>query len=104
MHDNSMMNKTNVPQQETIIKLLEVLFPTAKIILFGSRARGTHTERSDIDIAIDLGRKMTIEEIGLAKNVLAGLFIAQTIDIVCMHRISDAMKEQIMKEGIVWKE
>lgn len=23
-----------------------------KVILFGSRARGTHTERSDIDIAV----------------------------------------------------
>ena len=26
-----------------------------KVILFGSRARGTHTERSDIDIAVSGG-------------------------------------------------
>ena len=27
-------------------------YAITKIILFGSRARGTHTERSDIDIAV----------------------------------------------------
>ena len=97
------MEKNNVPQQETIIQLLTVLFPNAKIYLFGSRARGTHTERSDIDIALDLGRKMEFEEIGRARGVLEGLNIAQKIDIVDLNRASDVMREFIFKEGILWK-
>jgi len=35
------------------ISILSVLFPNAKIYLFGSRARGTHEQKSDIDLAID---------------------------------------------------
>ena len=98
-----MTQKNNVPEQETIVQLLSVLFPHAKIYLFGSRARGTHTERSDIDIAIDLGRKMEFEEIAKARGVLEGLNLPQKIDIVDIHRASEAMREFIFVEGIVWK-
>lgn len=51
-----MTRNSNVPQEEIMIQLLTVLFPLVTIYLFGSRARGDHTERFDIDIAIDLGR------------------------------------------------
>jgi len=93
----------NVPQEETMIQLLTVLFPAAKIYLFGSRARGDHTERSDIDIAIDLGRKMEIKEIAKARGVLEGLNTPQMIDVVDMNSISTDMKEFILKEGVLWK-
>lgn len=98
-----MTQESNVPQQETMIQLLTVLFPTSVIYLFGSRARGNHTERSDIDIAIDLGRKMAIKEIAKARGVLEGLNLPQKIDIIDMHSISTTMKEFILKEGIKWK-
>ena|SRR5438445_8708967 len=98
-----MIQESNVPQQETMIQLLTVLFPAAVIYLFGSRARGNHTERSDIDIAIDLGRKMKVREIAKARGVLEGLNLPQKIDIVDMHSISATMKEFIFKEGIIWK-
>lgn len=93
----------NVPQEETIIKLLTVLFPDATIYLFGSRALGAHTERSDIDISIDLGRKMTFTEIDVAKNIVEGLNIPQKVDIVCLHRARPTLRANILKEGIIWK-
>ena len=93
----------NVPHEETMIQLLTVLFPMATIYLFGSRARGDHTERSDIDVAIDLGRKMELREIAKARGVLEGLNTAQMIDIVDMHSISADIKEFILKEGVLWK-
>jgi len=94
----------SIPEQDLIIKLLTSLFPRCSIYLFGSRARGTHTEQSDIDIALDLGRKMTAQELSRAKNVLNGLNLAQTIDIVDLHRISNDMKMIISREGIPWKQ
>ena len=93
----------NVPQEETMVQLLTVLFPTATIYLFGSRARGDHTERSDIDVAIDLGRKMELREIAKARGVLDGLNLPEKIDVVDMNSIQAAMKEFILKEGILWK-
>src|SRR5579863_6404725 len=94
---------SNVPKQDLIIKMLAALFPTAKIYLFGSRARGTHSELSDIDIAIDMGRKLEIDEWAMADGVLAGLNIPQKIDVVDMWRASESMKQQIMRDGILWK-
>jgi predicted nucleotidyltransferase len=93
----------NVPQEETMIQLLTVLFPSATIYLFGSRARGDHTERSDIDVAIDLGREMELREIAKARGVLEGLNTAQMIDVVDMCSIPADMKAFILKEGVLWK-
>lgn len=95
---------SSVPQEEIMIKLLNVLFPQSTIYLFGSRARGDYTERSDIDIAIDLGRKMEFEEIAKARGVLEGLNTSEKIDIVDLNRVSDTMQKFILKDGIVWKE
>lgn len=92
-----------VDRQETIIRILDALFPGVKIYLFGSRARGTHTERSDIDLAIDTGRMLSISEIGEARRMLGELNIVNTIDVVDMHSIPDYLKETILKEGKIWK-
>ena len=42
-----MIKSSSVPQQEIMIQLLTVLFPSAKVYLFGSRVRGDHADRSD---------------------------------------------------------
>lgn len=97
------MNDPLKENKETMIRLLDALFPGVKIYLFGSRARGTHRETSDIDIAIDAGRELTIHEVAQARNVLDTFRIAQTIDVVDMHSIPDRLKEIILKEGIVWR-
>ena len=93
----------NVPQEEIMIQLLTVLFPEATIYLFGSRARGDHTERSDIDIAIDLARPMALKEIAKARGVLDGLNLPEKIDVVDMQSIPADMKGFILKEGVLWK-
>ncbi|MCM1578470.1 MAG: nucleotidyltransferase domain-containing protein [Ruminococcus sp.] len=48
--------KFNIPDKayEDIVKFAEK-WGTERVILFGSRARGTHRERSDIDIAVSGG-------------------------------------------------
>jgi len=57
--------------KDKILGILTVLFPTAKIYLFGSRARGTHSDRSDIDIAIDEGKVMRPRRVGEANHMFA---------------------------------
>ena len=68
-----------------------------KIILFGSRARGTNTERSDIDIAVYGG---DFDEFywDIKENVHSLLMF----DIVQADvSISDELKEEIEKDGVV---
>ncbi len=97
------INKNMIKEQETIIRLLDALYPGVKIYLFGSRARGTAKHYSDIDLAIDTGKKLNFLEIAKAKNVIDGLNMAVTTDIVDMNSIPETLRATILKEGIVWK-
>ncbi len=49
--------KDDKKSKDKIVRVLKALFPGAKIILYGSRARGDAHDNSDIDIAIDAGKK-----------------------------------------------
>lgn len=90
--------------KQKIIDLIGVLLPNAKIYLFGSRARGTHTERSDIDLALDAGAPIPRIIIGEIKDVLEATNIINSIDVVDLYgSISPRMKEAILKEGVLWK-
>jgi uncharacterized protein len=93
-----------IKEQEIIIRLLDALFPGVKIYLFGSRARGTARPFSDIDLAIDTGKRLNFLEIAKAKNVIDGLNMPMTTDIVDMHSIPDTLRDTILKEGIIWNQ
>lgn len=67
-----------------------------KVILFGSRARGTNGERSDIDIAVSGGN---FDAFYWQINDHAWSLLS--FDIVELDKgISDALKEEIEKDGI----
>jgi len=93
-----------IEEKEKIIKLLSVLFPKAKIYLFGSRARGKHSEISDIDIAIDNEEKLPFKEKMQAINIMEALNIPQKIDLVDFHDVDEDFQKIILKEGILWKD
>lgn len=92
-----------IKDQAVMIRLLNALFPNVTIYLFGSRAWGTAKPTSDIDLALDAGRKLTFLEIQQARNALDVLYIPQKIDIVDMHSIPEELKNDIIKRGIIWK-
>ncbi len=93
----------NKEQKERIIKVITIFFPEAKIYLFGSRARGDYAETSDIDIAIDAKSPMSMTQKGQIVSMIDALNIPQKVDVVDFNRIPLALKENIMKEGILWK-
>jgi len=88
--------------KEKITRLLKVLLPSAKIYLFGSRARGTNSPRSDIDIAIDNGKQLPLIIIGEVQSVISATNVLYKVDIVDINSVSKEMKEEILNEGIVW--
>lgn len=90
-------------QKEKIIKVIEIFFPDAKIYLFGSRAKNEHKEISDIDIAIDAGSPISMTEKGQINSMLDALNIPQKIDLVDFQRAPEALRDNILREGITWK-
>lgn len=89
--------------REQIIKVIEILLPNAKIYLFESRAEGTNHQESDIDIAIDADRIMTITEKEQINSMINVLNIVQKINVVDFNNIPEDIKNDILKEGIMLK-
>lgn len=68
-----------------------------KVILFGSRARGTHTERSDIDLAVSGGDFETFYW-----DIMEKVHSLLSFDLVNLDsQISDGLKKEIERDGIL---
>ena len=68
-----------------------------KVILFGSRARGTHTERSDIDLAVSGGNYLDFYY-----NVQEESHTLLIFDVVNLdQKISEELKKEIEIDGVV---
>lgn len=90
--------KYNLPDRvlQDIKKYAE-LYGIKKVILFGSRARGTHSERSDIDIAVSGGNTAEFSlEIDEQTHTLL-MFDVVDFD----GHISEELQKEIERDGIV---
>jgi predicted nucleotidyltransferase len=99
----STKNSIDVAVQDKIIHLIKALIPNARIYLFESRARETHAQWSDIDLAIDTGTKLSRFDIAEVKNVLEATNIPYKVDVVDIQSIPQKLRTRIAQEGIEWK-
>jgi len=98
-----MAQNINPDYKTMIMRAMDYHFPSAKIYLFGSRARGTNKPGADIDIAVDCGKQIAFGEMERARVTLEHLVIPVFIDLVDMHAIPDEFRKTIQEEGIEWK-
>ena len=77
--------------------------PDAKIILYGSRARKDAREGSDIDIALDIGKKIEDATISAIIGDLEESDLPINFDIVDFHAVSERMQQEILKDGVIWR-
>ena len=94
---------TEINHKDSIIKIITAFYPDAKIYLFGSYSRGTEKQGSDIDVAIDVGKRLNLHERQFLWNLLDALPTVQRIDLVDLYTVPDNMRESILKNGIPWK-
>ena len=80
-----------------IIAVIAGLFPKAQIYLFFFLSRNTHSQWSDIDIALKEEKKISRYAIIEASNM------PYKIDIVDFNSVTDDMRQSIENEGILWK-
>ncbi len=90
------------PFKEKLIAAIKKHSPSAHIYLFGSRAQGLNSAASDIDLAIDAGKRIDIQKLGAIKDEISSLNIPFFVDIVDIHRANDEMKKSIQAEGVLW--
>ena len=86
-----------------IIRLISALQPDVKIYLFGSQATGTSSRGSDVDIALDAGKRMDRVDVGEIRDVLNETNILYKFDVVDFRGVPENMQKMILSEGILWK-
>lgn len=96
-------NSISKEDREKIIGLIKALLPSAKIYLFGSRARGTHSQFSDIDSAVDAAQELSLLALDELKSILAASNLLYRIDVVDFCVVAEDMQRTIVCEGILWR-
>ncbi len=86
---------------KNIIGILKLDENIKEAVLFGSRAKGTYKNGSDIDIAIK-GSNLNLNNIIEISSAIDELWLPYKFDIIIYERINDpALIEHIERVGII---
>jgi predicted nucleotidyltransferase len=86
---------------QNVVAILQQNPKIEKIILFGSRAKGTFRIGSDVDIAI-IGNNVSLNDVLDANIEIEKLNLPYQFDLVIYNRIQEeALKDHIDRVGVV---
>jgi type I restriction enzyme S subunit len=80
--------------------LLAHLPDGAKAWVFGSRATGRARQSSDLDLAIDAGRPLTLDESARLSEAFGNSDLPYRVDLVDWHGIDDRSRKPIATQRI----
>jgi predicted nucleotidyltransferase len=89
--------------EQTLITIIEQHLPQSKIFLFGSRARNTHKEGADYDIAIDNGAIIDRDTWLNLTSAIEESDIPVNVDIIDLNNVSTSFISVIKKDLTRWK-
>ena len=88
--------------REAIIAVIAANDRVERAVLFGSRATGTNTVTSDVDIAL-FGERLTLTDRARLTAALEEIPMAQSVDLLLYDSTSDRMlREHIRNHGVEW--
>jgi predicted nucleotidyltransferase len=75
-----------------------------RLLLFGSRSRGTGSGRSDYDIGIAAGAPVALDRLARIRESLDNLPLLQRIDLVDLGAVSPAFAAAVESEAVLLDE
>jgi type I restriction enzyme S subunit len=79
-----------------VLAILHEHLPSdAAVWVFGSRATGQARRYSDLDLVVDVGRPLTLDETGQLREALSGSDLPYRVDIIDWHAIGDGFRSLI---------
>ncbi len=88
--------------REAIIAVIAANDHVERAVLFGSRATGTNTVTSDVDIAL-FGDRLTSTDRARLSAVIEQIPMAQTVDLLLYNSIRDRpLHDHIRNDGVEW--
>ena len=91
-----------LPKHRRLVRdiLAEHLPPEARVWVFGSRATGRAWRYSDLDLAIDAGRRLTLDELAILAEAFSESDLVYRVDIVDWHAIDGGFRKIIAKDRV----
>ena len=97
-----MTDGLKVVHREAIIAKIAANDRVERAVLFGSRATGTNTVSSDVDIAL-FGDRLTLTDQARLAAALDEIPMAQSVDLLLYDSIHDrTLREHIRSQGVEW--
>ena len=88
--------------REAIIAAIAANDRVVRAVLFGSRATGSNTVSSDVDIAL-FGDRLTLIDQARLAEALDEIPMAQSVDLLLYNSIQDrTLRQHIRRQGIEW--
>ena len=93
----------DIKDLEDLKKVIKEIFKAkkVKVYIFGSRARGDHTPRSDLDLGFLSGEDISYE-LSLLREILEESNLTFFVDVVDLSKASEEFRELVLKEGRLW--
>jgi len=91
-----------VPRGERLNQILHEAGVTGKLMIFGSRATGTATAFSDLDLLVDGPAPLPLEVLSRLELLLSESDLPYRVDIVEARRSSPAFLEAIRSDLKLW--
>lgn len=73
------------------------------VVLFGSRADGTHNRRSDFDIAYLPGKNFDPTSVVRLREDIEENNVIYGVDLVDLSQVEESFRKKVLREGVVWK-
>lgn len=97
------MNHGLTPEQVREVNgILATLFPQGRVLLFGSRARGTHQAHSDLDFALDLGEPVPRQILADLKAAFEESDLPFRVDLLDYRSIPESMRANVDASALIW--
>lgn len=88
--------------RRALIEVLAANPRVERVVLFGSRAVGSFTVTSDVDLAL-FGEALTLDDLARLDEAVEELSVPQRVDLLIFHLIeNEKLKEHIQRDGIEW--
>jgi type I restriction enzyme S subunit len=88
-------------QRQLVLNILRANLPQdAKAWVFGSRATGRARRYSDLDLAIDAGRPLTLDETARLAEAFSESDLPYRVDVVDWNEIGDGWRQTILAERV----
>ena len=88
--------------QEVIIATLAANHRVERAVVFGSRATGTSTVSSDVDLVL-FGDRLTLTDQPRLAAAMDEILMAQTVDLILYSSITNqTLQQHIKRQGVEW--